>query len=823
MMRALRTPQASNEAGTAVVVRRFAALGLRVLLSALLIATVITADSAPAHAQKSAFPETPGGVFGTTPKIDTALPLHLQADELVYDNAGSKVIARGNVEIQYQNNNLTADEVVYDQSANTLSAAGNVVLREANGNIIRAERYNVTDDFRDGFVQSLSVVSKDNSRITAEQGSRRDGNVTQFSEAKFTPCATDGTSPPLWCLAASTVVHDQANATISYQDAQFELFGVPVFYLPYFEHPDPSVKRKSGFLAPAYGTSEDLGFFTEIPYYFALAPNYDFTFRPRYMTEQGVLWQGDWRHRTADGQYTIKFAGIDQDGADLPDNPAFTDERRDDLDGLRGSIETRGAFSLSSWWSYGWDVTLETDDTFRRFYKLDNILLTDRVNNVYFRGMSDRNYLSANLYHFGSLLSSDTSVAESRAHPIIDYNYIVDTPVLGGELSVSANALSFSRNNGVEDSEDQNMQRAIAEVNWRRRLTDTVGITYTPFAGLRGDVYQLDNYRDPLSSEAEGSETVGRGVATGGLTVAYPWIATTANASHVIEPIGQIIARQDNVDQRRLPVEDAKSLIFDEANLFETSKFSGYDRIETGTRANVGVQYTFQPWTGGYARLLAGQSFHLAGENPYENETITCDPDGDGPRQPVTVVAPGVDDNCNPVFTGKSGLETDQSDYVVGAVLAPLDAFKLISQTRLDEDNLDLRRQDLKATIIAGPLSVDAGYSYRFGDPEFQVASQQDIIGSIGLRLTDRWSVLGGMRYDIDDDRVLTDTFQVRYLDDCFMLSVSYDEHFITNAAKEIEPDRTVMLRLEFKHLGGFQYKADAVDYVLGDQQSPQP
>ncbi|MDX2309400.1 MAG: LPS-assembly protein LptD [Hyphomicrobium sp.] len=826
-MRALRTPQALEGASIAADAHRStvsaARMCVRTLARFALSLVVLAFPALPSAAEQSAFPKPKGGIFGETQKVDSALPLHLQADELIYDNAGDKVIARGNVEIQYENNNLTADEVVYDQSANTLSAAGNVVVREANGNIIRAERYNVTDDFRDGFVQSLSVVARDNSRISAEQGSRRDGNVTEFSNAKFTPCSSDGTSPPLWCLAASTVVHDQANATISYQDAQFELFGVPILYMPYFEHPDPSVKRKSGFLAPGYGTSEDLGFFTEIPYYFALAPNYDFTFRPRYMTEQGVLYQGDWRHRTADGQYSVKIAGIDQNGEDLPDNRNFTEERRDELDGIRGSIETKGDFSLSSWWSYGWDVTLESDDTFRRFYKLDNILLTDRVNNVFFRGMSERNYFGANLYHFGSLLSTDPDVAESRAHPIVDYNYIVDTPVVGGELSVSANALSFSRLDGVESSDDQHMQRAITEVKWRRRLTDAIGITYTPFGELRGDIYQYNNYRDPETGEIVSDETVARGVATGGVTVAYPWIATTPGASHIIEPIGQVVARQDNVNQRRLPVEDAKSLIFDDTNLFETSKFSGYDRIETGTRVNAGLQYTFQPWSGGYAKVLAGQSFHIAGENAYENETIVCDPDGAGPDPAVTVVAPGVDDSCNPVFSPKSGLETERSDYVLGAVMAPTDAFRLISQSRFDDDDLALRRQDAQVHVLFGPVTMGAGYSYRIADPEFENERQQEVLASVGLNLTDRWRLSGGMRYDLEEEGFLTDTIQLRYLDDCFMLSVSYDEHFITNTEKEIEPDRTVMLRLEFKHLGGFRYKADAVDYVMGDQQAPNP
>ncbi len=151
------------------------------------------------------------------------------------------------------------------------------------------------------------VVTKDEDRITSERAVRREGNVTEFTNAKYTPCKSTPGAPPVWCISAGKVIHDQQAATITYQDAQFEVLGVPVFYLPYFQHADPSVKRKSGFLMPTYGSSDDLGSWFEVPYYFALAPNYDFTFRPMYMTEQGVLYQGDWRHRLADGQYSIKL------------------------------------------------------------------------------------------------------------------------------------------------------------------------------------------------------------------------------------------------------------------------------------------------------------------------------------------------------------------------------------------------------------------------------------------------------------------------------------------------------------------------------------
>ena len=86
-----------------------------------------------------------------------------------------------------------------------------------------------------------------------------------------------------------------------------------------------------------------------IPYYFALAPNYDFTFNPLYMSRQGVLWQGEWRHRLENGQYYVKLAGIDQDAR----RAALGHRQPDKYDGWRGSIETKGLFSLSSWWKFG--------------------------------------------------------------------------------------------------------------------------------------------------------------------------------------------------------------------------------------------------------------------------------------------------------------------------------------------------------------------------------------------------------------------------------------------------------------------------------------
>jgi len=782
---------------------------------------------------------SPGAIFGKiNTNIDRSQPMRLQGDQLIYDKSGDRVISRGNVEIFYNNYILTADEVVYDQSAGTLTAIGNVTLKEPQGNIVHADRYTLTDDFRDGFVSALSITSKDQSHISADRAVRKGGNITEFHNGRFTPCQSDGGTPPLWCISATRIIHDQEAATLTYQDAYFQIYGQPVFYLPYFQSPDPTVKRKSGFLTPDYGHSTTLGYITGIPYFFNLAPNYDATIEPIYFSDQGLFLKGEWRQRLANGEYNVRIAGIDQNANDLPGGFNGNGGSNAKLDGPRGSVETHGLFSLSSWWKFGWDAIVESDDQFRRFYRLDSVLVTDRVNQIYLTGQSDRNYFSAKLYQFGGLLTNDTPQTESYTHPIIDYNYVFKDPVVGGELKWNTNILSFTRADGtVVDpltgkQEDQNINRIVSELKWRRRLTDAIGISYTPFADIRGDVYQYDNVTNPESitlinglngqpivnpatTQIIGNEAVTRGIVDGGATVSYPWAATNALGTHIVEPIGQVVVHQESIPQRRLPDEDAQSLVFDDTDLFSTSKFSGYDRIETGTRVNAGLQYTFQSNDGGYARFLAGQSYHLSGDNIYLN--------------------PGRNADGNFVFNPYNGLETDRSDYVLGAYIAPLSNFRLISQSRFDESTFALKRMDSSMITTWGPLSLQAGYSYDadalFTDPDQAINNpnaptiatltrQEEVLAAATLQLTNHWSVGGTSRYNLEEGNFRYDSVDLKYADECFVLTASYIQ---SNYADEsIEPDQTIMLRFEFKHLGDFSTSTGNLDFNPGGDQRTQ-
>jgi LPS-assembly protein len=710
------------------------------------------------------------------PKVDTSEPMLLQADEMIYDNENAKITAEGNVELYYGNYTLLADRVVYNRGSNTLAAEGNVRIKDPDGAVITADQITLTDDFRDGFIDALKLVTKDDTRIVAQSASREAGNITVFEKGWFTPCKLcedKPNKPPTWRIRAGKITHKRDEAKITYRNAFFDFLGVPVIYVPWFQMADPTVKRKSGFLMPAYSNSGQLGNTVQVPYYFALSDNYDFTFAPMWTEKAGTLLLGDWRHRLASGGYRVELAGVWDEGTwNSPTDGDF-----------RGSIKTQGKFALNPYWSWGWDILAETDETFRRFYNLDSRLKTDRISTVYLEGLHDRNYLSTRFYNTQSLLFSDEPFSDATVYPIVDYDYIVNRPILGGELSFTSNAMVFHNQEGIDSN------RLITQANWRRQLIDPIGQVFTPFAQLRGDIYGVSGYNNPglLGSEHFANENnpddgaILRGNAVGGLEYRYPFMAMTGSVTHVVEPIGQIIARPNSVgDQQDIPNEDALSLVFDDTLLFDIDKFSGFDRIETGTRANIGARYTAQLASGAYARAVFGQSYQIAGENEYETD-----------------------------FYRTSGLATDDSDYVGGLYLQATAYLGFSAQSRFDNETFDVQRTDLGSWANYGPARVKVNYADVVGEPGLaEGQSREEIVTAGVLSITEAWALLGNFRYDIEAEQTIADGLGLRWQDDCLLVDVTYQRSFIRD--QDIEPDERFLVNLTLKYLGTYALSTEA-------------
>ncbi len=727
-----------------------------IVLSAVLAAGALFYVSLPAYAQ------TPN-LLTDMPGIEPGAPILVQADEMIYNNETDEVVAIGNVQIFYDQYVLVADKVIYDRIADKMTAFGNVRFTQPDGNVVFAETFTVTGDFKEGFIQSVSLLTPENARVVAKSGERIDGNIIIFNHAIYTACAVREEDPeeaPIWQIRAVRVVHNQEKQIIEYESATFEFLGVPIAHFPYFFHPDPTVKRKSGFLVPSAGYSSELGASVSLPYFWVVAPNADITLTPTVFTEQGLMMEGEWRHRTANGAYSISGGGIFQLDKDEFLAPGNTD--------ARSYLRSWGHFDLSPQWVFGWDGTIVSDDTFMDIYGINS--QNEIVSESYLVGQSDRNYFDARVMHFRNLVLAGDEEMQPLIHPVVDYNVIFDHSVFGGQLSLDSNVTSLTRELGPKSS------RASADLQWSRTFTDRFGQQFTPFFSLRGDVFYLDNVPDPITAMARPNETLARGMVTAGLEYRYPFISVHSWGQQIIEPIVQIMVRPDEQDAGIISNEDAMSLVFDDTILFSQDKFSGFDRVEGGTRANVGFRYTLQSNSGARARVVAGQSFQIAGANPFGVGT---------------------------------GLDSSRSDFVGGVYVRPNEHFGFYSQFRVDSEDYILNRQEVGGWFNYRGAKGRATYM-QVRDETSVGTDLEEILGAALMPISASWHLLGSYRYDLVTPRTVSRSIGIGYICDCFNASFEVKESFSTN--RDIQPDLTFLFRFFFKSLGGSQIGSSEFD-----------
>ena len=250
------------------------------LLFGLVVADAVGIATTPAAAQS--FTYNPLPPRPKPPRAAADGQMLVQAVEVDYDYNNSRVSAVGNVQMFYNGTTVEADKVIYDQKTKRLHAEGNIRMTDADGKITYANIMDLSDDYRDGFVNSLRVDTADQTRMAATRSDRSGGNYTVFENGVYTacaPCKDDPKKPPLWQVKGARIIHDQTDKMLYFENAQLEFFGVPMAYLPYFSTPDPTVKRKTGFLMPGFSSVTGYGYGMETPFYWAIAPDYDATYQ----------------------------------------------------------------------------------------------------------------------------------------------------------------------------------------------------------------------------------------------------------------------------------------------------------------------------------------------------------------------------------------------------------------------------------------------------------------------------------------------------------------------------------------------------------------
>lgn len=817
-------------------------------LVALVLTMLSLAVGESVNAQTPAAPGTPA-------KQDRLL---VEAQQLVYNKDTDIVSAEGNVQLYYQGRVLEADKVIYNRRTNRVFAEGHAKMTAADGSVSYGDKFDLTDDFKNGFIDSLSVVSKDKTYMTAPRAERSEGETEVLDKATYTacePCKEHPERPPLWQVRAMRIIHKTDEQMVYYEDAFFEFFGLPIAYFPYLSAPDPTVTRKTGLLPPRFVFNSRLGYGAAVPYFFELAPNQDLTVTPTVLSRQGLLAQVEYRQRVVNGSYNIRASGIYQlDRSAFPDPPFGTNARD-----LRGSLESTGKFFINKNWSFGWDVALFSDRFFFQDYKIrsdtfSGDYIKESISTAYLTGQGDRSYFDLRGYRIQGLSQFDFNRQQPLVLPVADYNrtFAVDparTLGIGGEVNVDFNFTALTREAAAYQSTGVRLldkafslydvcptaatpnpalpnfkpptcfvrgvagsyERASAQVTWQRKFVDPIGEVWTPFAFARFDAEGLDLNRSSTFSfsSAAGTSVIangdqgnffgssdegffGRAMPGVGLDWRYPFVAQTGSVTHSFEPIAQVIARTNEADSGHRPNEDAQSLFFDDTNLFEWNKFSGYDRVEGGVRANAGGQYTMTFQQGGYVNALFGESFQLAGNNSYK-----------------------ADDVAN--VSANSGLQRDDSDYIARLAVAPSANMSFLAKGRFDQVNLTPQTLDLISTFNWKGVISSLQYSRYAAQPLIGYPFRREgVLVSGRYNFLDHYFVSANTTLDLNPRRYDTATgaydikmnhpqlaslgIGVGYNDECTTFSVLYSQTY-TNALNVRARDQTVIFQLTLRTL----------------------
>ena len=690
-------------------------------------------------------------------------PALLIADDLTSDEQLGLVIARGSVELAQGGRTVRADTVAYNQKSRVIVASGHVKMFEANGDVTFTEYAELSDDLKEAFLDQARILLADNTRAAGTEGERVGGRYTRLNHATYSPCslcAGRPDVPPVWQLRADKMVHDAVDKDIRYKDAVIDILGQPVFYMPYFSAPDPSVKRRSGLLTPLVGGNRRLGQFYRQGYYFDIQPDLDATFEATVYTKQNPMIGGEVRKRFDTGRFSMAGSLLYADNSNLGIN--------EPKNGMRGFARVSGLFDVDDAWRMGTDINYASDRTFlTRFYGVHGNRLSSRA---FAEGFFGRDSATVRAYQFQDLRIGNRQVAPSV--PLAQYALMGEPgETLGGRWSLNTGIQGVARGYGPESA------RVSLEPGWARELVSDTGLVATISARARADVWKFADYRYvDLRSGAAVSDarngSVSRVFPQGQVKLSYPLARNGEHAQQVIEPIAAVTAAPRISTRRNFPNEDSRDVELDDTSLFRFNRYVGDDLQEGGQRATYGIRAGYYGFNQGSGSLFVGQDRRLSSDEPFGKGT---------------------------------GLNHRGSDLVGHLNLSPAPWLYTDYRVNSRGERFQARRQTLTTSAGVPALTLTASYHFDHdvADPNDATLLHRVEYLSMGARsqLSRYWSTtIGHAQAFRPDPGPRTTAAMLTYADECLIFQTVVNLDFTSQTG--LGPSQTIYFRLAFKNLG---------------------
>ena len=659
-------------------------------------------------------------------------PAMLIADQ-VYLAGNDRIVAEGNVEALQGGTRLTATRISFDQAEGTLQVDGPIRITEEGGDtLIVADAAELDAELRNGLLSGARMMLSSQVQLAAAQLSRSEDRYNSLYKATVSSCQVCETGkPPLWQIRAKRVTHDEAEGQLYFDEARFEVMGVPLLYLPHLRMPDPSQTRATGFLIPSIKRNSLLGTGLKLPYFWAIDDQRDLLLTPYVSQNTKTL---EFRYRQAFRTGAIGISGA------LSSDDLMTDED------ARGYIEAAGRFDLPRDYVLSFDIEAVADDAYLNDYnysdkdRLDSRLAVERARRD--------EWASVALTHYYSLREDEDNSTLPSIIGDASYERRVFPDRTGGELRLRTEAHShvrYSRDDtdgpdadSVVDGRD--VTRLTVSADWRRWFTLPAGIRAEVMTGVAADAFHT--VQDvTLPSDQTGV------TPTTALTLRWPMSrSTAAGATQVIEPVAQIAWSGGH--DLEVANDESTRLEFDEGNLLGLTRFTAPDRRERGWRGAYGISWAHYDPSGWQGRLVLGQ---VVQENP------------------------------DPAFSTTSGLSGEVSDLLVAGQIAGPDGWSLAARG-LFSDSLDPSKAEARAAWENDRAAIAAAYVWLGNDlaeDRPNVISEWLLDGD--YRWNDSWLTSANFRYDVADDRLAEAGLGVTWSNECVDVSVAMSRSFASS------------------------------------------
>ncbi len=694
--------------------------------------------------------------------------IRLQAQEIFRDKETGLIHAVGEVEAAYGQRLLLTKKLTYDQATEILIAEGAVTLLEPDGTVHFYDRLEVTQDLKNGIAQGLRTLLPDDSRFAANGAIRKAGMTTEMSKGVYTPCEPCKENPdsqPLWQIRARKIIHDREERDIRYHDAVLEFFGFPVFYTPYISQPDPTVKRRSGFLTPRLENSSVLGLIVGTPYYQVINDHFDFTFEPIIVSGHSlaentknnadfhVIGKGEVRTEFSGGTVTL---GGSLTKSDLQSRSGRVAKK------LRGDVDFKGNFDINQDWRWGWDYNHVSDQTYLRRYGFSSRNVLDQ--RVFVEGFRNRNYMRVESIGFQDLRPSAQRGSVPRSLPMIDYSFMGQPSRKGDFFTLNFNTANLLR------SQQYNNQRVSLGGGWHMPVTTGGGHVFSLDLTTRGDAYYITDRR-ANNNAARSDSFRSRVFPQAALNWRYPLFHPLMRSTIILEPAAGFFASPDNDNPSDIPNEDSLAVEFDDSDLFDPNRFSGYDRVETGQRFDYGMLMGILGPRDGSAHLFLGQSYRLQKQDA------------------LSVI---------------DGSDKQQSDFVGRFILETQRYLSIRSRWRLKTGTFKPRLAEVGFSL-GSPIARWSG-NYIFSDnpalPQ-QLGDRNEITLSLNSQFTQNWKFFTGGTRDLNVNNGMRRlNIGLEYKNDCFRVTTTATRRYTRD--RDIKPDTSIIVLLFFDNLGEF-------------------